>query len=77
MNSRQKETKRERFVRLATKRTNEVLDKIRILGGCANKRMYEYDEKDLRKIFRTLDDEMKRVKTLFVEDKKKEFSLED
>jgi hypothetical protein len=75
MNSKQKETKRERFVRLATRRTNEVMDKLRILGGCANKRMYDYDESDVRKIFRAIDDEVRRVKGLFTEDKKKEFTL--
>ena len=34
------ETKSEAFKRLATKRTNAVIDKIRILGHCANPRQY-------------------------------------
>ena len=71
-----KETKRVRFVRLANKRTNEILDKLRILGGCSNRRMYEYSEPDIRKIFKVIEDEMKRVRGLFAEDKRTEFRLE-
>lgn len=76
MNQKQKESKRDRFIRLASRRTNEVLEKLRILGGCANKRMYDYDDTDVKKIFRAIDEEVKRVKGLFAEGKKKEFVLE-
>jgi hypothetical protein len=76
MTTTQKETKRDRFVRLAEKRTNEVLDKLRILGGCANKRMYDYTTKDADKIFRAIESEVKRVKSQFAEDKKNKFKLE-
>ena len=65
LTSAKKETKRERFVRLANKRTNEILDKLRILGGCANRRMYEYTESDVKKIFKAIDDVLKRIKALF------------
>jgi len=70
------ESKRGRFVRLAEKRTNEVLDRLRILGGCANKRMYEYSKQDVDKIFRAIDVELKRVKSMFTEEKKSQFRLE-
>lgn len=70
-----KETKRERFIRLAEKRTNEVLDRLRILGGCANRRMYEYDASDIRKIKKAITDELTRVMTLFSDDERKEFTL--
>jgi hypothetical protein len=76
LTSAKKETKRERFVRLANKRTNEVLDKLRILGGCANRRMYEYTESDVKNIFKSIDDEHKRIRGLFTEDKRTEFRLE-
>ena len=77
LSSKNKETKRERFVRLANKRTNEVIEKLRILGGCANRRMYEYTEQDANKMFKAIDVEIKRVKILFAEDKKTEFRLEE
>lgn len=76
MSAKKNETKRERFVRLAEKRTNEVLERIRILGGCANKRMYDYSKKDADKIFRAIDSELKRVRSLFTEEKKNQFKLE-
>lgn len=53
-----KETKRERFVRLAEKRTNAVFDKLRVLGGCANRQLYEYDEADVEKIRKAITDEL-------------------
>ena len=76
MTSSKKETKRERFARLGTKRTNEILERIRILGGCANRRMYDYTDNDTNQIFRAIEKERKRVKLLFTENKKEEFRLE-
>ena len=46
-----KETKRARFVRVAERRTNAVLEKLRILGNCSNRAMYEYTVEDTKKIF--------------------------
>lgn len=59
------ETKRERFVRLAEKRTNKVIDMLRLLGNLSNKGNYEYSEEDIRKIFNTLEKELKSVKDKF------------
>ena len=69
-----KETKRERFVRLASIRTNKVLDKLRVLGGCANRRMYEYNEADIEKIKSAICEEMANVFEKF-SDEYKEFKL--
>ena len=44
------ESKEETFRRLATKRTSAVLERIRILGHCANPQLYEYSEDDVKKI---------------------------
>jgi hypothetical protein len=44
-------SKRARFERLAVHRTNEVLRKLKVLGNCANRSAYEYDEADINKIF--------------------------
>ena len=54
-----KETKRETFLRLAEKRTNTVIERIRILSNCANPYVYEYTEQDVRKIFGAIDDDEK------------------
>ena len=45
------ETKREKFLRLATQRTKEILGRLRVLGNCGNRQIYEYTENDVRKIF--------------------------
>jgi hypothetical protein len=59
------ETKRTAFKRLAEKRTNAILEKIRILSNCANPYVYEWDEEDVRKIFLTVDQELKLAKGRF------------
>ena len=56
-----KKARRKAFQRLATKRTTAVLNRIRILGNCANPRLYEYKEKEVIKIFDAIDEELKAV----------------
>jgi hypothetical protein len=46
-----KETKRERFVRIAEARTNKIIDMIHLLGNCSNTSTYDYTEADVNKIF--------------------------
>jgi len=69
------ELKREAFRRLATSRTNAVLEKLRILGHCANPWQYEYSEEDVRKIFRAIDAELRAVKVKFQNSSKANFQL--
>lgn len=72
------ESKREKFVRLAEARTNKILDMMRLLGNCSNKNNYEYTEQDVRKIFNTLERELKNTKAKFnfmEESKEDKFTL--
>jgi hypothetical protein len=69
------ESKQEAFRRLATKRTNAVLERLRILGHCANPQLYEYDEKDVKKIFRAIETELKAAKAKFQNSSRSEFKL--
>lgn len=62
--------KSERFKRLATRRTNEVLDRLRILGNCADKRTYSYSDEEIDKIFRAIDEQSKIIKAKFRKPKK-------
>jgi hypothetical protein len=71
----EKETKRERFKRIASRRTNEILDKIRLLGNCANKRSYEYTDNEVNKVFSEVDKELKLARLRFQEKKNKMFEL--
>ena len=72
------ETKRERFVRIAEARTNKILDMMRLLGNCSSKGNYEYTEEDIRKIFGTLEKELKNTKNKFlgIDAKEERFTLD-
>jgi len=74
--SQKKETKREKFIRLANKRTNNVLETLRVLGNLSNQRVYEYEQTDVRRIFKAIDDELKRIKAQFELKSTREFQLE-
>lgn len=69
------EAKREAFQRLATKRTNEVLKRLRILGHCANPQLYQYTDGEVKKIFQAVDKELKVAKMKFQNSGKPEFRL--
>lgn len=69
------ETKRETFLRLAEKRTNTILDKIRVLSNCANPYAYEYNDEDVRRIFNAIEQELKIARAKFQDRRKREFTL--
>lgn len=70
------DNKRERFKRLAVYRTNEVLKRLRVLGNCANRSAYDYNEEEINKIFLEIDRAVKGTKAKFHFSKKnKEFKL--
>jgi hypothetical protein len=48
------ETKHERFLRIAERRTQQVLEKLRILGNCSNRGIYEFSEDEVERIFRAI-----------------------
>lgn len=60
-----KETKRERFVRLAEARTNKIIDMMKLLGNCSSTANYEYSEDDVKKIFAAIERELKNTKAKF------------
>jgi len=72
------ERKEDRFKRIASKRVQNILNNMRLLGNCSNKSVYSYTEEDKRKIFSTIDSELKRIKALYDKPtgKKEGFSLE-
>lgn len=61
------ETKKDKFVRVAESRTNKLISMIRLLGNCSNKAVYEYTDKDVKKIFNALESELKAAKSKFLE----------
>ena len=75
MQNRINEIPAERFKRLAALRTNLILERLRILGNCANRQVYEYTEEDIEKIFSAIERQVKEVKTKFHFPKEKKFKL--
>lgn len=69
------ESKRDAFLRLAEKRTNAVLERIRILANCANPYAYEYTEEDVRKVFGAIERELKLARAKFERNRTREFRL--
>ena len=72
---RTRERKAEAFKRLASQRTNAVLEKLRILGNCANRNLYDYTDEDVRRVFRVIETEVRRTRTKFSDTKKERFQL--
>lgn len=72
-----KERKEERFKKIASRRVQDILNKMRLLKNCSNKANYSYSDEQIRKILTTIDSEWKGVKEEFNKNKskKREFSL--
>ena len=71
----EQESRRERFKRVAAKRTNEILEKIRILGNCSNKSFYDYSNDEINKFFSEIDKKLKLTKAKFMVGKRERFKL--
>lgn len=69
------ESKKEKFQRLAERRTNDILERLRILGNCANRGQYEYTPEEIRKIFNTIERELKLIKLKFNDGETQKFKL--
>jgi len=69
------ETAQERFRRLATARTNEVLRRLKILGNCANRQVYSYSEKEIEKIFSVIERKLRETRAKFYPAKDENFRL--
>lgn len=69
--------KRSRFLGVAEDRTNAVLNRIRILGNCSNRQLYDYTDEEINKIFRSIDNKLEETKLKFKVQRKKnkEFRL--
>jgi len=68
-------SKRDRFLSVGQTRTNSILEKIRVLGNCSNKSLYEYNKEEIDRIFRAIQEKLNETKARFVIKRKKEFKL--
>ncbi|MDQ6758008.1 MAG: hypothetical protein M3004_13860 [Bacteroidota bacterium] len=60
-----KPIRRERFEKVAAKRTQKILDLLDILGNCSNRSNYEYTDEDVRKMFSAIKDKTKSIEAIF------------
>lgn len=60
-----RETKSEKFERIAQRRVTELVAKIRLIGNLSDKRNYEYTEDHVRQIFEILETEVRSCKGKF------------
>ncbi len=67
--------KRERFLKIATNRTNKILDDIRLLGNCSNLNNYEYTKEDVEKMFSAIQEALNETKAKFGSEPKERFKF--
>ena len=73
-----KETKEEKFIRLAEARVNKILSMMRLLGNLSSPGFYQYSRDQLEQIFTALQLELIKNKMRFLQphrEKRKRFSL--
>lgn len=71
------QARRERFKRVAERRTNKILNDIRLLGNTGNKTLYAYDQSDVDKIFEIIETKLTQTRARFKTSKReKPFTLD-
>lgn len=70
-----KETKREKFIRLAENRVNSTIKEINLIGNLANKSNYDYTKDDVDKIIKTLKKSVSDLESKFSSKNRSEFKL--
>ena len=70
-----KEDRATRFKRVAQRRTDHILNSLRILGNCSNKSTYQYSEEEVAKIFRAIEEQLRITKTRFRSSRPRKFTL--
>jgi len=69
------ETREQRFRRIASHRTNRVLERLRVLGHCANRQNYSYSEEQVNKIFSAIEKQVREIRATFHFPKENRFKL--
>ena len=75
-----KESKKDRFYRVAEARTNKIISMLRLLGNCSNRFVYDYHMEQVEQIFTAIQVEMEKAKKRFLSfngTRKKRFSLSE
>ena len=70
-----KESKNEKFNRIATIRTNNVLKTLQSLAKLSNPRNYNYTKQQVNKIFNAINNEVRLAKDMFNKHQRERFKL--
>ncbi len=70
-----KESKQEKFERLATQRVNSAINQIRLIGNLSNKNLYKFSDNDRKMIIKALNEAVKDIDSRFKGKEKKDFKL--
>ncbi|MBN2395554.1 MAG: hypothetical protein JXC36_03705 [Candidatus Atribacteria bacterium] len=72
-----KDLKRDRFIKVAERRVTKILNDLDSLSNCSNRRNYQYNDEDIKKIFQAIEKKVKAVRDSFsnTKNKKDSFSL--
>ena len=68
-------TKKQRFKKVATYRTNMIIKYLSLLSNCSNKNNYDFDEADVKKIFSAIDVALRETKLKYKSKRKDHFEL--
>lgn len=72
-----KESKEDRFCRVAEARVNKIIKMMRLLGNCSNNAVYAFSPEQVEQIFETLQFELRQARKQYIQTTKKRFSLKD
>lgn len=65
MSETERESKNQRFRRLAASRGDRLIRELRLLGNLANKKNYEYTPEEVQQLFGPIEEELSQVRDLF------------
>lgn len=73
----EKESKSDRFRRVAEARVNKIIKMMRLLGNCSNPAVYSFTGEQVQQIFTTLRDELDKAQKRYTQSYKERFSLSE
>lgn len=69
------ENKNTRFKRLAKQRGERILKDIQLLGNLSNRNNYEFSDAEVKKLFTTIEEELKISRSRFAVKRKRQIDL--
>lgn len=72
-----RESKPDRFRRVAEARVNKIIKMVRLLGNCSNPAVYSYTAEQVQQIFTALQTELSKAQKRYTQSRKRRFSLSE